>query len=207
MIPNLDKKDVKIDLIAKKVEGDEKSLAELVENLKLKDEVKRYNSYKVLLHVSEQKPKLLYPHWDYLEAMLDAKNTYWRSSAAHLIANLTPVDTDKKFDRIIDKYYDLLNDSIIIAVNLTAYSGKIAKAKPNLQEKITEKLLNIDKTKQKHKDLMKAGAIQSFDEYFEEIKNKNEIIEFVKQTLNGDSPKTKKIAKEFLEKWINNYSN
>ena len=204
MIPNLDKKDAKIDKVAKKVMKDGKLITELIENLKLKNETIRYNSHKILVLVTEQKPKLVYPYWDILENMLEAKNTYWRSSAAHLIANLTLVDSENKFEKIFEEYYDMLNDSIIIAANLTGYSGKIAKAKPNLQEKITKKLLDIDKTKQKHKDLMKYGAIQAFNEYFEDINDKKRIIEFVKETLNGDSPKTKKIAIEFLNKWDKN---
>ncbi len=201
MILGLNNKNVNIKTIIDKALKDEKLISELIENLKLKDETIRYNSFKVLLQITEQKPKLLYPHWDFLEKMLEAKNTYWRSSAAHLIANLTSVDSENKFEKIFEKYYDMLNDSIIIAANLTAYSGKIAKAKPKLRERITAKLLNIDETKQKHKDLMKAGAIQSFDSYFEDIRDKKAIIDFVKKTLSGDSPKTKMIAQEFLEKW------
>jgi len=82
-------------------------------------------------------------------------------------------------------------------------SARIARAKPGLQTKITDRLLNIDKTSQEHKDLIKAGAIESFSEYFEESKDKNEIIEFVKKQLNCESPKTRKKAKEFLKKWCN----
>ncbi len=205
MIPNLDKKDADIEEIAKKAMRDGKLISKLIENLRIKNEIIRYNSHKILVVITEEKPKLVYPYWDVLENMLEGKSTYWRSSAAHLIANLTPVDSKNKFEKIFDKYYDMLNDSIIIAANLTAYSGKIAKAKPNLQEKITNKLLDIDKTEQKHKDLMKAGAIQSFDEYYNDIKDKKRILKFVKETLSGDSAKTKKIAKEFLEKWDKNY--
>jgi len=66
---------------------------------------------------------------------------------------------------------------------------------------ITDKLLNIDETNQKHKDLVKAGAIEAFDEYFEEAKDKKKILEFVKDQLKCRSPKTKKKATEFLRKW------
>ncbi len=111
------------------------------------------------------------------------------------------VDIQNKFDMIFDTYFDLLNDSVIVAGHVTANSGKIAKAKPQLQTKITNKLLSIDETKQKHKDLIKAGAIESFSAYFEESPDKKRIINFVKQQLHCDSPKTRKTAKEFLTKW------
>lgn len=80
-------------------------------------------------------------------------------------------------------------------------SGKIAKAKPNLQSKITDKLLNINTIYQgKQIELIKAYVIDAFDEYFDEAKNKKEIVEFVKKQLKSESPKTRKKAKEFLEK-------
>lgn len=197
----LDKKEADIKSIAKKALKDDNMLSELLENLKSQDETVRYNSYKILLHITEEKPEVLYPSWDFLQDMLDSKNTYWRSSAAKLIANLTVVDSKNKFDKIFDRYYDLLNDSVILAAGITADSGKIALAKPKLQDKITNKLFSIDSTKQKHKDLIKAGAIDAFDKYFEKAKNKKKIINFVRKQLNCESPKTRKRAKEFLNKW------
>jgi hypothetical protein len=201
MLLDLRKKDANVKSIAKKALKDDDLLSELVENLKSQEETVRYNSYKVLLEITQKKPEALYPSWDFLEGMLDAKNTYWRSSSARLLGNLMAVDSKNKFEKIFDRYYDLLNDSVIIAAGITANSGRIAKAKPKLQSKITNKLLNIDKTDQKHKDLIKAGAIESFDEYFEDAKDKKKILKFVKEQLDCESPKTRKKAKEFLIKW------
>ncbi len=180
---------------------DEKTLSELLEALKSKDDTARYGSFEVLLHLSEEQPKLLYPKWDFLAGMLDSDNAYWKLIAVRLIANLTSVDTENRFEQIFDKYYNLLSDSVIVAGHITANSGKIARAKPELQPRITERLLNINKTSQKHKDLIKAGAIDSFGEYFEESKDKEKIMEFVKQQLDCESPKTRKKAREFLKKW------
>jgi hypothetical protein len=198
---DLNKKDTDIEAVVKKAKRDKDLLADLVENLKSKNENIRYNSFKILLQISEDEPKLLYSSWNFLEELLDSKNTYHRSSSAHLIANLTAVDTKNKFEKIFHRYYELLNDSVILAAGITANSGKIAKAKPKLQTKITNILLNIDKTKQKHKDLIKAGTINSFDMYFNESKDKKKIIRFVKGQLSCKSPKTRKKAKEFLKKW------
>jgi hypothetical protein len=181
----------------------ENPIPELLKSLKSKDDTERYGSFEVLLRLSEEKPQSLYPHWDFLADMLDAKNAYRNLIAVRLIANLTRADSENRFEKIFDKYYNLLNDSVIIAGHITANSGKIARAKPKLQAAITDRLLNIDKTRQKHKDLIKAGAIESFGEYFTESKDKEKILEFVRQQVDGESPKTRKIAKEFLEKWGN----
>ena len=180
-----------------------KSLPGLLEALKSKDDTERYSSFKTLLRLSEQQPELLFPAWDFLAEMLDSDNAYWRLIAVRLIANLVAVDSENRFERIFDKYYNLLNDSVIVAGHITANSGKIARAKPGLQAKITARLLNIDKTSQKNKDLVKAGAIDSFGEFFAESNDKEKIMEFVKQQLDCESPKTRKKAKEFLSKWGN----
>jgi len=67
--------------------------------------------------------------------------------------------------------------------------------------KITDILLNINGTNQKHKGLVKGDAIEAFDQYFEEAKNKEMILKFVREQLNCESPRTRKIAKQFLLKW------
>jgi hypothetical protein len=92
---------------------------------------------------------------------------------------------------------------MIPAVWIAANSGKIAKAKPELQTRITNMLMTIDRTRHhpERRDLIKGSAIESFDEYFEEAKNQKEILEFAKKQLNCKSPKTVKIAQEFVKKW------
>ena len=74
---------------------------------------------------------------------------------------------------------------------------------PHLREKLTQVLLDIDKTHHEigRKDLIKASIIDSFTEYFNEIKKKKEVIRFVTTQLNSRSPKTKKKAEEFLKKY------
>jgi hypothetical protein len=179
----------------------EKSIPERLEALRSKDDTERYPSFEALLALSRENPTALYPHWDYLAEMLNSPHAYWKLIAVRLLANLTAADNENRFEKLFDKYYNLLNDSVIIAGHVTANSGKIALAKPKLQSAITDRLLNIDKTAQKHKDLIKAGAIESFGEYFDQSQDKDKIMAFVRQQLNGESPKTRKIAREFLKKW------
>jgi DNA repair ATPase RecN len=81
-----------------------------------------------------------------------------------------------------------------VAGHLAECSGTIAKAKPDLRPKITRRLLSIDNTRQKHKDLVKAYVLDAFDKYFNEAENKNEIMQFARQQLNCTSPKTRKKA-------------
>ena len=54
--------------------------------------------------------------------------------------------------------------------------------------------------------MIKGYAIESFSQYFGEAGDKKKIMEFVRKQLNSKSPKTKKLAKEFLEKWENEFN-
>ena len=202
MLLDLNKKSVDIESIAKKALEDENILSELLKGLLSKKDTIRYNSFRVLEHASQMKPEVLYPYWDKFVEKLNSDNSFHRYHGVFIIANLTSVDKEKKFEKISDTYCGLVEDkSFIVAVNVVGNLGKIAKAKPHLQAKITSILLGVGETSHKHKDLMKGGSIQSFAEYFDETENKEKILEFVRKQLDCESPKTRKMAKEFLEKW------
>ena len=195
----------KIDVksLAKNAIKDEKLLSELLEGILSKKDETRFNSHQILMYISEEYPKALYPKWDYLAELLDSDNHYHRHISINLLANLVMADTENKFEEIFDKYFSNIDgDRTMVAGQVALNSGKIAKAKPNLQTKITDKLLNIDKTHRgKQTNLMKAYAIEAFNEYFEEASDRKKILDFVKAQLESKSPKTRKVAKEFLKRW------
>jgi len=188
--------------LAKRAIKDEKLLSDLLKGILSKEDEVRFENFKALLLLSEEHPEVLYPKWDCLADLLDSDNHYHRYIAINLLANLATVDEKIKFERIFDKYFSNIDgDRTMVAGQAALNSGKIAKAKPNLQTKITNKLLNIDKTHHgKQTELMKAYAIEALQEYFEVSSDKERILDFVKAQLESKSPKTRKIAKEFLEK-------
>ncbi|MFX1589602.1 MAG: hypothetical protein ACFFC1_15740 [Promethearchaeota archaeon] len=201
---NLNKKDFKPESIINKTLKDPKILAELINNLIAKDETIRYNSHKVLLIISQNKPEVLYSQWDFFADLLKSQNNFHKVIGIQILANLTKIDTKNKFEEIFDTYCKLIDaKSVMTAGHLAANLGTIAKVKPNLREKLTNVLLNIDKTHHElsRKDLIKAYVIESFNEYFNEIEDKGEVIEFVKAQLDSKSPKTRKAAEKFLKKY------
>jgi hypothetical protein len=181
--------------------SDEGVLKEILTGVVSKDEAFRYNCFKMLRQISEDHPLILYPEWDYFIALLDSSNAYHRSIAVQILANLTPVDAQRRFEAVFDRYFDLLDDEkIIVTRYLVQSAGTIARAKPSLQARIVERLLDIDKTNHKHKDLIKADAIQSFEAFFQDYPDKERILGFVEQQLECSSPKARKAAKVFLDK-------
>jgi hypothetical protein len=197
-----EKKGVNPEALAQLALEDEKVLREAFDGVLSKNDVVRQNSFQTLNFLSEKHPDRIYGKWDFFADLIRRGNSFHKYIAVWIIANLTKADPENKFEKLFDDYYGLLGDkSVIPAGHVATKSGKIALAKPELQAKITNRLLDIDNTVQRHKDLVKSGAIESFDAYFEESKDQARIIEFVKAQLNCESPKTRKTAREFLEKW------
>ncbi len=205
MKPDLSKKNIDIENVAKIALEDKEFLSGLIDNLRSKQETVRFNSSKALHLISQQNPEVLYPLWDFFFELIEGDNTYWKCSGIPIIANLTRVDKEKRFEKMFDRYFALMDDkrSFIPAAYLAQSSATIVKAKPNLEAKITKRLLKIDETRHdpQRRDLVKSDIIGAFDEYFERAKNKKKIVEFVRTQLECDSPKTRKAAKRFLGRW------
>jgi len=203
MIPELQKKDIDPKDYAKKIIKKPDLIKQYLEGFLSKNETYRYNCFKVIFIVSEENPDILYPYWEFFENHLRSKNNYHKMSAVLIIANLTSVDKEKKFERLFDEFYGYLkSEKTIISIYIVKSSGKIAKSKPHLINKITKILLNIEKIHPgKQIELVKSAVIESFSDYFKKIENKKEVIAFVKKQTNSSSPKTRKIAKDFLNKY------
>ena len=204
MPAEVDEKDLDVESRAQKAIADKKALVELLAGILATQEEIRYPSFKALLRISEEHPELLYPHWEYFAGLLESKNTYLKYQAIYLIASLTRVDTEHKFERLFESYFGLLNDkSIIPAAHAARNAGKIARAKPGLQTRITDRLLRIDETEHEadRKDLIKSYVIEAFSEFFDEAEDRAMILAWVRKQVASSSPKTRKQAKEFLKKW------
>lgn len=203
MITELQDKNIDPKVYAEKIIKKPDSIKQYLEGLLSKDETFRYNCFKVLYIVSEKNPKLLYPYWDFFENHLKSKNNYHKMSAVLIIANLTSVDKENKFKKLFDEFYGYLkSEKTFTSIYIVKSSGKIARYKPELIEKITKILLDLEKIHPgKQIELVKSAAIESLSEFFEHIENKKKVFDFVKKQIGSSSPKTRKIAKDFLKKY------
>ena len=204
MLPDLNSKEVNLASLARRASDNQEFLSELVASLSDRQERVGYNCLKALMLVADEHPDLLYPHWDVFVLLLRSDNTYLNLRGANLIAAVAGVDTDNRFERIFDEYYDVLDGrSVIAAAYIAGNSGKIATAHPELQSRITDRLFSINQTHHPpdRKDLIKGHAVEALGAYFQESDDKVAILEFVRGELEGKSPRTRKKAKEFLERW------
>ena len=203
MISELLKKDINPETYANKIIENPDKINQYLDGLLSKNETYRYNCFKVLNIVSEKNPIILYPHWDFFREHLKSENNYHKMSAVTIIANLTAVDKDNKFKKIFYEYFEnLKSEKTIVPIYVVKSSGKIAVFKPELEEKITNLLLDIENIYPgKQIELLKSAVIESFSEFFEKTQKRNKIVSFVKKQLKSDSPKTRKIARDFINKW------
>ena len=163
-------KDADIGNLADEILDNPALLEEVLDGLKNKNEILRYNCNKALKVICARKSEVIYPYWDLFVEMLDSPNTYHKLSAVELLACLADADEENKYDTIFKKFFSMLGDrGTILAMYIAMNAGKIAKAKPHLRERITDVLLDIDSVYQgKQLELTKGSIIESFDGFFED---------------------------------------
>jgi hypothetical protein len=136
--------------------------------------------------------------------MLNSTNTFLKCDGVLILGHLARADSENKMQHLFDKLYSLLDDeSMITAANLIGVSAIIAKAKPELQTRITNKLLSIDRTHHgsECKNVLKGHAIVALDTYFKDSKDKKRILDFMRVELKNTRPSTRGKAEKFLKKW------
>lgn len=195
--------------LLKAVKDDPALVSLLLQGIGHKKAAVRYGCSKVLMDLSEEHPELLYSDFDVFVKLLDSKYRILIWTAFGILANLTRVDTEDKFDTIFDRYYSFLQDEYMVTVaNLVGNSGKIANAKPYLVPKITTELLKVQNLSttphltEECKKVIAQQAISSFDLFFDKIDQQQEqVINFVKSCQNSSRKKLRTNAEKFLKKW------
>lgn len=147
---------------------------------------------------------MLYPKMEFFVNLLDSENNIVKWNTMDIIANLTAVDSRNEFNKVFKKFYLNLNcGSLITAGHIVDNSGKIALHKPELQDEITEQLLKVEKIPlptEECRNILIGKTINAFQAYFEKIKDKNEVISFVKRQLDNPRNATRAKAEKFLKK-------
>ncbi len=168
----------------------------------------RYGCGKVLMDLSEEQPEHLYPYMDFFISLLESKYRILTWNAIIIIANLAKVDAEKKFDNNFEKYFHLLHNEYMVTVaNVVGSAGKIALAKPYLTDQIVEKLLMVEKISttphlsSECKRVIIEHTIKSFDMFFPQIRQKENVISFVKKQLKSSRKTLRTESENFLKKW------
>jgi len=194
--------------LLKQVKVDSSLIQLLLRGISSSKAAVRYGCAKVLVDLSDKAPEKLYSHFDFFVELLGSRYRILTWNALTIIANLTRVDTNKKFDAIFSKYYNLSNNGYMVTVaNVVGNSAKIANANPYLIPKITDELLNVQNISitphltQECKRVIAQQTIKSFDLFFDKLENKKKVLAFVKACIDSPRKKLRTTAEVFLEKW------
>ena len=204
ILDKLGKKSITPDDLAKEVEENLELLPEIFEGIYSTNANIKFGCAKILRTISQKNPKELYPKIDFFIDLLDSTNNIFKWNAIDVLSNLSGVDTEKKFEKVFQKFYGLLSDeSMVTAAHVIDNFGKIATAKPHLTQKITKELLNIEKISRNQEcmNILLGKAILAFSIYFDQIDNKDVVISFVKRRLNSTRNATRVKAEKFLKKY------
>jgi len=209
ILKKIENKKITKDALVKKIKNDFSILPEIISGVSSKKASIRYGCSNTLTVLSNENPKELYPYMDFFIKLLKSDYRILKWAAIVIIANLTKVDTENKFDSIFEKYYDNLDDGYMVTVaNIVGNSGKIALAKPYLTQKITDKLLIVENISitphlsEECKRVITEQAINAFDMFFPQIEQKNKVISFVKKHLNSSRESLRTESEDFLKKWV-----
>ena len=186
---------------------DPNTIPEILSGLSSPKPAVRYGCAGALLDLSEKNPNELYVYMDTFVDLLDSKYRILTWNAQTIIANLAQVDTDKKFDKIFDKYYGFLKDDYMVTVaNVAGNSAKIGLAKPYLTSKITARLLEVENTSltphltEECRKVIIEKTLDTFAELFDQIEEKELVKAFAKRQQESSRTSLRKKAKNLLAK-------
>jgi len=195
----------RIEDVAEEVLRDPELLPKLLAGISSKNPRVKFGAAKTLRLMSEKNPKMLYSKVGFFANLIDSKNNILKWIAMDIIANLTAVDSHDEFNRLFKKFYGYLYEgSLITAGHVVDNSGKIALSKPDLQDKITDELLKVEKVPlptSECRNILIGKAINAFNVYYNEVDDKDKVISFVKRQLNNPRKATKNKAEKFLRKF------
>jgi len=163
-----------------------------------------YNCFLALEKVAETRPELLADHWEEWVAQLKNQKDGERFKAIHFISALAKAPGEERFADILDRFFALLDDpSLPNAGHVAGMAGGIACAKPELIPSITRHLMMVEKT---HFDPGRQGLInwyvlESMDQFMHLVKDKGDILKFVRGLLDCPNARLQKRAQAFLKKW------
>ncbi len=190
--------------IAEGIIGEPGLLADVLEGMSARQASIKYGCSKVLRIISQKQPEVLYPRFDFFVQLLDSDNTFLKCDAIFILANLAAVDSANTFEAIFDRYFaPISGPALIIAANVIGGAAKIALAKPELTDKIVDALLKVEDAEYQTAECRNVAlgqAIASFEQFFEQIRDKERVRQLVKKQLANTRKSTRQKAAQFLKK-------
>lgn len=197
-------KELDAEILAASVQSDPKLLESLFQELTSKIARVKFGCSKSLMLISEQYPSLLYPKIEKVFSMLDSPNQILKWNAIAILGNLAAVDSERRIRSVLPKLYAFLSCGELITANNTINAlGKIGRAFPEEQAKITSLLLKIERAAfetDECRNIAIGKSILALQMFVDPAKSRKDVKEFARAQIGNRRPATAAKAKSFLKK-------
>jgi hypothetical protein len=189
--------------LARDVAQNPRLLEEVMRGLDAKTARVKHGCAKALRALSETRPGLLYPKFDFFVRLLDHPNKIYQWEAARVLAQLARVDEEDKFAAIFDKYFAPIRGPVMItAATLIQGGARIAAAKPQLADRIAAEVIKVERARYQTpacRNVAIGHAIAALDDLFARLRNPAPALRFVRKQARNSRPATRKKAEKFLK--------
>lgn len=208
LLEKLENKELSKAQLFKRAEADSSLIPIVIHGTSSSKPTVRYGCSNVLVDLSDLYPDKLYPYMDSFIPLLDSKYRPLMWGALAIVANLTAVDIDRKFDSIFDKYYSYLGSEYMVTVaNVVANSAKIVSNKPYLADRIAAELLKVQNLRltphltEECTRVIAEKAIETFNTLMKYTQKKQALISFAEKHEESSRSSLGKEAQNFLKRW------
>lgn len=207
IISRLEEKTDLADLTAEVLENHQ-TLELLIEMVDTEPSSIKYGCTKVIRMASEVSPEKIYPYFDQIAKWLHHKNSFIKWDDIRILSNLAGVDRENKFETIYEDYLSLIREPhMITAGNVVGNVWKIVQARPELDQDITQRLLEVPKIVYLNKGkpspecnrIVCGKVMECFEQYFDVSKNQDQMMEFARNQLGNTRKSVAKLAEKFLK--------
>jgi hypothetical protein len=193
------------DQLEREIEKNTSLIPAAIEGLNSPEGRIKFKFAKILNLLSRKKPAALYPYFKHFEELLESPNKILKWNALDILAQLSAVDSDHKFRRIMTSYYDCLKEGdLITAAHVVENSAVIVKAVPDRESEITTSLADVERLTlptEECRNILRGKVIHTFEQYFAQSANKRTMLNFAQKQLTNSRPATQKKAANFVKQY------
>src|SRR5664279_3985274 len=182
--------------LARKAISNPRLFSEIAEGLNAEKPRVKYGYAKALCILSEQRPDLLYPHFNFFVRLLDHENKIMQWDAAFVLSQLARVDDDDKFAAIVARYFAPITGPVMItAANAVQGGARVAQAKPHLADRVAGEILKVATARYQTPECRNVAighAILALGAMVRLLRDPAPAVQFVRKQLRNRRPATRK---------------
>ena len=163
----------------------------------------KYGCAKALRFISELRPDVLYPRFDFFVHLLDHENKILQWDAAFVLSHLARVDSEDRFTAILVRYFSPIPGPVMItAANVVQGGARIARAKLHLADRIAAEVLKVAAARYQTPECRNVAighAIVALGAILPLLCDPAPAMRFVRRQLKNSRPATRRKAEQFLK--------